>query len=811
MSLSTIYFRTLPVLLSAGMALTLPSPGSILLDINLQGGATASPADFSNAGVAGLSGSEEVGGVEINFVDDNRTSFTFSTGPTMDFDVRARGAFSKDLGNELLNDYIFLENGAGNGGPIAVSLGSLGLTPGTIYTLHLFGSEGSPDELSSFTPVNNSGINFASLTPSNGNLVVEFTTSPGYSGQSVEFTWARAAESPNFAVFNGIAIQAGAAPDPGSMGTVQWKCSTESNRWTDKADVALGEPIAFNDATSDRVLVNSDNTRQQIDGWGGCFNERGWKAMEALSPAARDALMNEMFNPTTGLKLGLCRTPIGSSDYAYLNDTIPYVSADHLYSLNETAGDYSMANFSIARDQARLIPYIKAAQAIRPDLEIWASPWSPPSWMKDNNSLVSGNIKADAQTLDALALYFARYVQAYAAEGIPISMVMPQNEPNISSNYSSCLWKGAQLARFVGYHLGPTFQAEGIGSAIYLGTINDDDDRGGYAYWVAPCLNDPNVSQYVDGLGCQWDSAPTMAETHLLKPELKLMQTETECNDPARFTTNVNDWTYAEYQFGLAMKWFNAGANSHMMWNMVLDETGQSTGGWAQNSPVVVDTTSGAVTYTPFFHLYKHFSFFVEPGAHLAATEGSWGDMLAFTNPDGSTVIVLANRTGDDLPVTLNINGNWTAPITIPARSFNTFTSDPVTPTPLSSLESWRDYYFGTTENAGPAANLADPDADGLNNELEFPLGLDPTASQPSPIEAQNVSGTFKFHYQRNKAAMADGVAFIVEWSNTLEAETWTNDAVTEEVTSEDPWLQQVTASIPASSDARFARLRVVL
>ena len=154
--------------------------------------------------------------------------------------------------------------------------------------------------------------------------------------------------------------------------------------------------------------MDSRRRKQLIEGWGGCFNERGQRAIESLPRAERDALMRSLFDPKTGLKLNLGRTPIGASDYAV-----------DLYSLDETPGDYAMRDFSVARDRKLLIPYLKAALAIRPDLRLWAVPWSPPSWMKDNGSLVAGRIKDDSKTLDALALYFARYVQALPGGGHP--------------------------------------------------------------------------------------------------------------------------------------------------------------------------------------------------------------------------------------------------------------------------------------------------------------------------------------------------------------------------------------------------------
>jgi hypothetical protein len=174
-------------------------------------------------------------------------------------------------------------------------------------------------------------------------------------------------------------------------------------------------------------------------------------------------------------------------------------------------------------------------------------------------------------------------------------------------------------------------------------------------------------------------------------------------------------------------------------------------------------------------------------------------------------VIVLANRSNNDLPVTLNINGKRTAPITIPAHSFNTFASAAPAAPALSGAEAWRSFHFESTKNDGDAADNADPDADGMINAIEFSLGLDPTQSQVSPIDGRKVSETFEFIYQRNKAAMDDGVAFVVEWSDTMEEGTWSNTGVSEEVIAEDTWLQQVKAFIPADSNSRFARLRVVL
>ena len=448
------------------------------------------------------------------------------------------------------------------------------------------------------------------------------------------------------------------AAAPGDAGQLHWKCSTAASPWTDKPDVSMSATVPVPTEKRTLVMVDSRRPLQEVDGWGGCFNERGWKAMEVLSGAQRADLLQSLFDPKEGLNLNIGRTPIGASDYAIT-----------LYSLDETPGDYAMAHFSINRDKERLIPYIKAALAIRPDMQLWGVPWSPPSWMKDSGNLVGGRIKDDSQTLDALALYFARYVEAYRDAGVTINMVMPQNEPTVKSNYTSCQWTGEQLAKFIGYHLGPELKKEGLGTSIYLGTLNDSD-RGGYAYWVGPSMQDPVVRPYISGVGCQWGGDATMRETHFLFPELKLMQSEAECGNP-----NTNDWAFGEKQFGLAVKWFEAGAGSNIIWNLVLDETGLSTAGWHQCSPVVVNSKTGDITYTPYYYCYKHFSHFIQPGAHRVASQSSgWGNQLAFLNPDGTVVLVVANTAKVDYQLAFNIDGKQSEVITLPAHSFNTFT-----------------------------------------------------------------------------------------------------------------------------------------
>jgi glucosylceramidase len=188
------------------------------------------------------------------------------------------------------------------------------------------------------------------------------------------------------------------------------------------------------------VTVDEGTTYQDWLGFGGTFNEAGWDALAVLAEEERTFAMRLLFSDSEGAGFDWGRIPIGASDYAMSR-----------YTLAETPDDFMMENFSIDRDRQLLIPYIKAAQAVKSDIKFWASPWSPPAWMKDSNTIdgtdESGSFMSqmlsDPQMLEAHALYFARFIEEYTAEGIPIDHVQPQNEPG----YAAPGWRGAGSAR----------------------------------------------------------------------------------------------------------------------------------------------------------------------------------------------------------------------------------------------------------------------------------------------------------------------------------------------------------------------------
>ncbi len=413
---------------------------------------------------------------------------------------------------------------------------------------------------------------------------------------------------------------------------VHWQCTTDAQRWVDKGEL---ETAPWDDADYGKLHIDVDQTtRYQTltdNPWGGCFNERGWKYMQILSEDERRNIMEQLYGQE-GLRLTAGRMALGNSDFSITNDQ----SYDELPEGVET--DYDLEYFSIDNDREYMLPYIKAAMEINPDIYLWGSPWSPPSWMKYSKSVSASvpnnSIIWEPEVLRAYAQYFVKYVQAYKAEGIDISMIMPQNEPTINNGYPACLWTGDQLNEFIRDYLYPAFQEAGISTDIYLGTFTNSD-----ATRTDPTLNDPETSKMIKGLGMQWWSAPLTKRIYKNNRETGyvLVQSETMCGGGG------NDWGYVENsfdangQFQCLKTFLEAGVNAYMLWNMVLDEVGYNTNpkAWAQNAPIIVNQKTGEVSYSPQYHLFKHFTYYIDGGARRIKTGGNYGDKIAYQTKDG--------------------------------------------------------------------------------------------------------------------------------------------------------------------------------
>lgn len=404
--------------------------------------------------------------------------------------------------------------------------------------------------------------------------------------------------------------------------------SAENNYWK------TGTVTTGASGTAD-VTVNTSSPAQTFDGFGGTFNEMGWNYLSMLSASDKDKAMQLLFG-ADGCHFRFGRIPIGASDYA--------MSA---YSVDDTAGnaqDLTMANFSLTRDKEKLIPYIQAALAINPDIHLWASPWSPPAWMKDNKNLVGGNMQDNADILTAHALYLSKFVEEYGKLNMTIEAVHPQNEPNYTTNYASCIWTAPLFNKYIRDYLGPTFQERGITAKIYVGTMSNADS-GKDGTILSTVTADSKTMGFIGGFGLQWNMIDSVAG--LKSKNLPIVQTEHKCGNYRWITdtynpnTAPNDYAYGIESWGLIRDWIKNGVTSYSAWNMVLDTVGKSLDNWPQNALLNVNTSTKALILTPAYYVFRHASQFVDPGAKVLTTSG--GDALAFKNPDGSIVVVMYN------------------------------------------------------------------------------------------------------------------------------------------------------------------------
>ncbi|MBC2607292.1 glycoside hydrolase family 30 protein [Pelagicoccus albus] len=455
-----------------------------------------------------------------------------------------------------------------------------------------------------------------------------------------------------------LSIYSFAAPSP------IWFSSQEGKTWQ-QHELANISPASESEAPN--LRFDPSRTYQTIDGFGGSFNELGWVALKTATPADRTAALEALFGDD-GCGFTLARIPIGSSDFAINLDGDPSTPDDDDYSLAETPEDYQLKHFSIDRDRKNLLPYIKAAMETQPNLQCWASPWSPPEWMKENNFYAGGSLRWEPKVLKTYANYFSKWINAYQDEGVNIFAVTPQNEPNQWQPFPSCVYTGDQLAEFIGDYLGPTLAKKNKEVELWFG-INGDPQHDGdnFNNRIVSVLEDKEANSYLTGIAFQYDSKNQIAVANEVYPDKKLMQSESICFN------GDNSWAQAMELYRLIKRHIDGGANQYYAWNMVLDDSGLGPWNWRQNAPISVEKATGKVIYNGEFFTYKHFSHYVRPGAKKILSTGDWGDCIAFLYTDGSVVAVIANSSNDPHVASLQVAGSdIVVSQEFPAQSINT-------------------------------------------------------------------------------------------------------------------------------------------
>lgn len=408
------------------------------------------------------------------------------------------------------------------------------------------------------------------------------------------------------------------------------------------------------------VIVDPSHTFETIVGIGGAITDAAAETFAKLPQGRQKELIRAYYDPSAGIGYSIARTQINSCDFSSKSYT--YVADD----------DQELKTFDIAPDLTFRIPMIKAAiAAAGGSLTTYASPWSPPAWMKDNHDMLHGG-KLRPEFRDVWAHYFVKFIQAYEAQGVPIWGVTVQNEPMAVQTWESCIFTAEEERDFVRDHLGPTLERAGLGDRKIIGW---DHNRGQLYQRASTLLNDPAAARYFWGIGFHWyieEAFENVQRVHEAFPDKRLLFTE-GCNGPYK-QTQINDWALAENYGRSMINDFNHGASGWTDWNILLDEHGgpNHVGNFCF-APVHGDTKTGELHFTPAFFYIGHFSKFVRPGARRITASSTVGRLQtsAFLNSDGSIAIVVMNASEEAQPYYVWMNGR-AAPTNSPAHSMMT-------------------------------------------------------------------------------------------------------------------------------------------
>lgn len=426
------------------------------------------------------------------------------------------------------------------------------------------------------------------------------------------------------------------------------------------AEQQMLEFVTGYDEDAPKVIVDDSKTYQTIEGFGGAFTEAASTTFDKMSSDKQEQMINAYFNPETGHGYSLCRTHINSCDFSLGN-----------YAYTEVDGDTELKHFSLERDQQSLIPLIKKAQAVPgADFKLFASPWSPPAWMKTTGMMNKGG-KLKPEYRDTWARYYARYIKEYDQEGIPIWGLTVQNEPAATQSWDSCVYTAEDERDFVRDHLGPVLEKENLAD---VKIIIWDHNRDKMYERAKTVYDDPAAAKYVWGTGFHWYCDNKFDNVQLLHdafPEKKLLFTE-GCQEGG---PHLGEWDLGERYATSMISDLNRWCVGWVDWNMILDETGGPNHvGNLCSAPIIADTRNDEILYQNSYYYIGHFSRFIKPGAKriLSCTTKDILEATACVNPDGSIAVVVLNKSEKAIEFKLDYQGGL-AMTEIPARAIKTF------------------------------------------------------------------------------------------------------------------------------------------
>jgi len=406
------------------------------------------------------------------------------------------------------------------------------------------------------------------------------------------------------------------------------------------------------------IKIYKNKIHQEILGFGGAFTESSASIYDKLNTKNKKEIIQAYFGPR-GNNYTMGRTHINSCDFSLGN-----------YAYCDTPGDVELKNFSISRDRKMLIPFIKdAIEESGAPIQIMASPWSPPAWMKTNEQMNHGG-KLKKEFRDVWAMYYCEYIKAYEEEGVPIWGISVQNEPNATQIWDSCTYSSEDERDFIRDYLGPALESRNL---LDKKVIIWDHNRDTMLERARIILNDIEASKYVWGTGFHWyngDHFDAVQRVHDEFPDKELIFTE-GCQEGG---PHIGSWDLGERYATSIINDLNRWTVAWIDWNLILDETGgpNHVSNYC-SAPIIVDTRSQDIIYQSSYYYIGHFSRFIKRGDKIIKCENETDNLLALSsvNDSGVTTTIVLNKENTQKSFTYK-NEETALHLSIPPRSIAT-------------------------------------------------------------------------------------------------------------------------------------------
>jgi len=439
-----------------------------------------------------------------------------------------------------------------------------------------------------------------------------------------------------------------------------WLTTTDgANKLTQKANQTF---TSGNGTASSTITVNDSQQFQQMVGFGAAMTDTSaYLIGTQMNTTQRSALMQTLFSPSAGIGMSFVRIPMGSSDFTATPPTAPTTYSYDDLSAGQT--DSTLTHFSISHDTSYIIPTLQQALKLNSGLSFMANPWSPPAWMKTNDSMIHGG-NLNSSDYGSLAQYFVKFIQAYQAKGIPIYAITPQNEPDYSTNYSSMVFPPASEASFIANNLGPALNNAKLSTKILA------YDQSGSTSYPETVLKNSAASAYVSGIAwhCYNGNLPVMTTVYNFNKSKDVY--ETECSTGP---TGIAPYSAIDVTLDSVQNW----ARAVQLWNIALNTSGgpKMGSGCTGCTGLATIDSQGNYTLTQNYYGLGQVSKFVLPGAyHIgASTTDSGLNTAAFKDPDGSKVLVVHNTSSANVTFNVDWNGTQSFAYTLPAGGIVTF------------------------------------------------------------------------------------------------------------------------------------------